>query len=349
MSPSKAITKKGLTSSSILKLQIKEETEKRKLMTQFISDHLVDGVDFGKIHIVSRAKCPDYYNCKNSNHFSKNTLFKSGSEKFMSLLHLRATFRKDIDTWGMFGSTNGTICYICELTGPNGLVVGEGRGAATLQEEQTANKVVKLAAKRAQMDAILRTGGLSDYFTQDLDDESQRTEKTVTAQGSRIVYITEKQLNFLKILLNQKGKTEKEILEYYKIDSMEKIPIDKASKMIERLQTLSVTANVTPPKKEEPVGGSGGSSHAPAGGVLAIAPADKPTIKDELIGKKEEKKEEKVPAANYEIAWVKARFSQFVDAKIMSLADRESIDFMTHDEYLDLKGKFNNHYEPKTN
>lgn len=332
MTAPKAITKSTRSASSLLKLQIKEETEKRKLLTEFIGNHLVDGVDYGKIHIMPKSKCPSPYDCKIEYHYSKNTLFKSGSEKFMSLFHLRAAFRKDTDTWEMFGNTNGTICYICELIGPNGTVVGEGRGSATLGEEQTSNKVVKLAAKRAQMDAILRTGGLSDYFTQDLEDASQVAPKIVDTTGQKINYATPKQIDFLKALIRLKGKSEKEILAYYKVDAFEKIPFENTSNMIKKLQSLP-NAGTTQSKPEKPL------------------EEKKPDIKAELQGVKpveapkvEEKKEDNPPAANFEIAWMKVRFSKLLEAKILKIEDRDNLEFISHKEFLAIKDKYNAKY-----
>ncbi len=146
------------------------ETRRRKVLTEFIKNHMVEGVDFGKIHI--KRDCQDKYNCKVESHFSKPSLFKPGSEKFSSLMKLRPVFRRDDETWEMYGKRPGLVCYKCELIDQKGKVVGEGRGAANLAEKTgwTENNAVKIAQKRAQIDAVLRTGGLSDFFTQDLED-----------------------------------------------------------------------------------------------------------------------------------------------------------------------------------
>lgn len=146
-----------------LQIRISEETEQRKMITEFISNHMKDGVDYGKIKIKTR----DGREVE-----SKPSLFKPGSEKFCSLFHFRPTFERDNDTWEMTGKTPGLFCYKCELVASNGAVVGEGRGTALLNEKSgwTVNNAVKIAEKRAQIDAVLRTGGLSDFFTQDLED-----------------------------------------------------------------------------------------------------------------------------------------------------------------------------------
>jgi hypothetical protein len=153
-------------------------SEQRKVLTRFIKQHLVEGSDYGKIHI--KRDCNNKYRCSDPYHFSKDCLFKAGSEKFLGLLRLKPTFRKDDETWEMLGRPPGVLCLICTLLTVNGEIVGEGRGIRDVQKDQgDYNKAVKLAQKSSQLDAILRTGCLSDVFTQDLDsDEGTVPEKT---------------------------------------------------------------------------------------------------------------------------------------------------------------------------
>jgi len=146
---------------------------------------MVKGVDFGGIHI--NKTCQNKYSCKIESHFSKPSLFKPGSEKFCSLFHLKLRFAKDNETWEMSGNQKGLYCYTCKLYDKNGLFVGEGRGVSDINEKRgwTVNNAVKIAQKRAQVDAILRTGSLSDFFTQDIEDASQRGEGNQVGQTSQ--------------------------------------------------------------------------------------------------------------------------------------------------------------------
>lgn len=171
MEPQTQIIKKEQTAQIItttedLKLRIKEETDQRALITEFISSHMKSGVDYGTIKFTTKSGVEKE---------SKPSLFKPGSEKFCSLLHLRPVFERDNDTWEMSGKVSGLFTYKCQLLSNNGMVVGEGRGAAKLTEKMgwTENNAIKIAEKRAQIDAVLRTGGLSDFFTQDLEDMSK--------------------------------------------------------------------------------------------------------------------------------------------------------------------------------
>ena len=73
----------------------------------------------------------------------------------------------------MYGpGTTGAFAYVCQLINRQGQVVGQGRGVAELRETSmtSANMAVKMAEKRAYVDAVLRAAGLSQYFTQDLED-----------------------------------------------------------------------------------------------------------------------------------------------------------------------------------
>ena len=85
----------------------------------------------------------------------------------------RARFTADLPILQMYGpGITGTFALVCELINRQGQVVGQGRGVAELRETSmtSANMAVKMAEKRAYVDAVLRAAGLSQYFTQDLED-----------------------------------------------------------------------------------------------------------------------------------------------------------------------------------
>jgi hypothetical protein len=139
-----------LEDSPDLAVQIQTETRKRELLTAYIEANMKEGMDFYKLTIQGRE--------------SKPSLSKSGSEKFLSLFALQARFKKDDQTWEMLGRPAGVICYVCELYAKHGTLVGEGRGARAVDKDRDVNKAIKMAAKSAQIDAILRTGALSLTF-----------------------------------------------------------------------------------------------------------------------------------------------------------------------------------------
>lgn len=142
-----------------LRIQMERDKEIRAIINDYIANNMVSGKDFGTININGKE--------------SKPSLFKPGAEKFCGLFKIRPTFRKDIETVEMLGNKPGIIAYICDLVDGRGRVIGEGRGSSSVDpngKDFDVNKAVKIAEKRAQIDAVLRAGGLSDFFTQDMED-----------------------------------------------------------------------------------------------------------------------------------------------------------------------------------
>jgi hypothetical protein len=141
-------------SASSLRQAVAVEQEKRQIIKDFVKSQLIEGTDFMVLPFGGNKK---------------PTLLKPGAEKILSLFSLSATFEKDTDTWEMLGAQPGQVAYLCKLF--KGTVeVAQGRGVAVVGEKgRDANSTVKIAEKRAKMDACLALG-FSDYFTQDLDD-----------------------------------------------------------------------------------------------------------------------------------------------------------------------------------
>jgi hypothetical protein len=160
---------------ALLEGKIAHWTQMRVLLTDYIRQHMQEGIDYYTLMIGGKV--------------SKPSLSKAGSEKFLSLFNLQAQFRKDEETWEMLGHPAGVLCYVCALYTKSGEFVGEGRGAREVAKDKDINKAIKMAQKSAQIDAILRTGSLSDYFTQDVEDQTAPEALTVTQQKKRIVVL----------------------------------------------------------------------------------------------------------------------------------------------------------------
>ena len=163
----------------------------------------------------------DYYTIK-----GKKSLGKAGAEKLASIYQLVATFVKDKETMESFRGINGLVAYVCNLTRNNGLV-GQGRGAAILKDNgNDANKTIKMSQKSAFIDGVIRSTGLSDIFTQDIenmattstDNASEDENKQLLAEIPSKQYganyqpemITEKQKKFLTTLIFEHVNGEKE-------------------------------------------------------------------------------------------------------------------------------------------
>lgn len=232
-----------------LQVMVDQATEERRILTRYINQHMVKGTDYAPIHI--KKDCLNKYNCKNKHHYSKDNLTKAGAEKIKDLLKLYPDFKRDDDTWEMAGSKPGLFCYRCILLTQDQKPAGVGLGACDVSEKNgNMNNAIKIAKKRAFVDAILTTGSLSDFFTQDLEEVSVDEDRPIIPQEMGDAKVTENneysngrvtknQISFVKSLLVKKGYTEKELFLKYEITDMSQLTRTQASTIIENLLKLS--------------------------------------------------------------------------------------------------------------
>src|SRR5262245_27168897 len=168
-----------LDDPAALQTQLARYSEARDVLVRWLFAHLVAGVDYMLIHRKvgprgQKTECPQRADAQSPACAvcgGKATLCKPGSEKMCGLLQLRPRFRRDVDAWEMLGAEPGLVTLVCELTTAAGVVVAEGRGARHRDQDfGDVNKTLKMAQKSAQTDAVLRCAGLSEIFTQDLED-----------------------------------------------------------------------------------------------------------------------------------------------------------------------------------
>lgn len=145
--------------------RVTESMTKINQFQQVIQSQLVDGHDYGAAFHGS----------------SKPSLLKPGAEKILMLLGLSSEYEiiekiQDYEE-GFFAYT-----IRCVLT-KDGQVITEGLGHCNSKEKKyesdkqdkfmLGNTCLKMAKKRAQVDAALTVGSLSNIFTQDLEDMAQ--------------------------------------------------------------------------------------------------------------------------------------------------------------------------------
>ncbi|MBT4131217.1 MAG: hypothetical protein HOE44_10910 [Candidatus Marinimicrobia bacterium] len=132
----------------------------RNTLMEWIRSSLVEGRDYGSIMIKGLR--------------SKPTLLKAGSEKIIAMLGLIARFPnlKEYEDAVLDGKTLTYIILKCELHNQIGEVIGEGVGARSIeiQDNGDLNKSLKMSAKSAMIDATLRCAGISEIFTQDIEE-----------------------------------------------------------------------------------------------------------------------------------------------------------------------------------
>jgi hypothetical protein len=157
---------KTIKESLVTRLEPQEQDLKEanlvlSILDKYIQTKLVQDVDYGKIPY-----------CGN-----KDILFKSGAEKLCRLFKLRPKFEL-IDSIVDYEKNLFHYHYRCSLF-RDGELVGESDAIANSKEKKfnrkgfdysVINLVVKMAQKRALVGTVLIVCGVSNYFTQDLED-----------------------------------------------------------------------------------------------------------------------------------------------------------------------------------
>lgn len=173
-----------------LQMALKIRKTNRDNLMQWVRDALIEGTDFGRIHVMPKNKCAKGNNCTNQYHYSKPCLWKAGAEKVVGMLGLRAEWPDlaDARQQAMQPSCTSVILR-CHLVNPDGVIVSEGIGGRGMNDDYgQINKVFKMAKKSSLIDAVLNACGLSEVFTQDIvDDDRKETiyETTLDEDGVR--------------------------------------------------------------------------------------------------------------------------------------------------------------------
>jgi hypothetical protein len=158
--------------------------ENRQALITWVREALVEGVDYGKIHAKKKSECshrgpPGCTPQNEPSHWSKDSLRKPGAEKICGMLGVTATFPtiKDYEQAALGGIPIESIILRCHLLLADGSVAADGIGARNVKEDYgDLNKALKMACKSAHIDATLRMAGLSEIFTQDIEDMKMGAE-----------------------------------------------------------------------------------------------------------------------------------------------------------------------------
>lgn len=168
--------------SEQMKIGLEEYADRRKTFRQWLLCQLKPGIHYGIppgcepkydkdgnlmvwMKGGSRAVSPDQWQHKPS-------LYQSGADFIIDLMSLRAEFAADLGAWEMLGKPEGKMVYKCQLfLRSSGELIGEGIGARTIGDKGgDLNNGVKMACKCAKVAAVINAYGLSDLFTQDIED-----------------------------------------------------------------------------------------------------------------------------------------------------------------------------------
>lgn len=157
--------------------------ENRRTLMEWVASSLKVGHDFGQIHTTKKLDCHRKGPAPGGTctpqlepwHWSKPSLWKPGAEKICGMLGVRPVFdaltadeRQQLAP-GMPGDSIVLRCRLVSAT--TGLELAQGLGARSITKDYgDVNKALKMAEKSAHIDACLRMAGLSEVFTQDLED-----------------------------------------------------------------------------------------------------------------------------------------------------------------------------------
>ena len=202
-------------------------------MDRFIETVLVSGADYGIIP-----------------HCSKPTLLKSGAEKVLNYLGLIA---RTVITNRMEDFVEGFFSYEVKifLVDYNGVVKGEGVGICNSREPRylknngfaVANTVLKMAKKRALVDATLNVGALSARFTQDVEDMNLGEDNTQPQQPKMDKPASQKQLAYLTKLMLESNTSSaalnRHVKEVYGIEDYHQATAAIVSELIAKFQAAA--------------------------------------------------------------------------------------------------------------
>lgn len=232
---------KPMTTSGARGLTVEEAKLFDDEMNRFIDTVLIAGVDYGIIP-----------SCK------KPTLLKSGAEKILNYLGLiaRTEISNRVEDYNIGFFSYEAKVYLIDY---NGVVKGEGIGITNTREGKYAktngyavqNTVLKMAKKRALVDAALNVGNLSARFTQDVEDMNiepdsvggKNPEDLKNGNKSKTERpVTQKQLKFLETLMSQHNTSPEAINKYtmntWGIDDYKKISGVQCSQLIDKFKAL---------------------------------------------------------------------------------------------------------------
>ena len=229
---------KPVTASGARGLTVEEAKSFDDEMNRFIDTVLIAGVDYGIIP-----------------HCNKPSLLKSGAEKILNYMGLiaRTEIVNRVEDYNIGFFSYEAKVYLIDY---NGVVKGEGVGITNTREGKYAksngysvqNVVLKMAKKRALVDAVLNVGNLSARFTQDVEDMNiepsnvgGKNLEELKPKASASKPATKKQITFLEKLMNEAGTSVEALNRYvkqnYDVEEYRQATSLIVSELIEKFQS----------------------------------------------------------------------------------------------------------------
>jgi len=232
---------------------LERRRQNRAALMRWVKAAMVEGVDFGCI--------------QTKRGLSKPSLWKPGAEKICGMLGIIVRYPTlgEYESAVLSGVDVKRIILRCELVDGFGNVVASGVGARSLEQDfGDLNKAMKMAEKSAHIDATLRVAGLSEVFTQDIEDmpgmkdmkdmkdmkAPQRVEeKTMEQEGAaEIRAISLNQEFFLSEKILELGLDESRVLDWLRrathgrVSKFCQIPLPSYAKVMAKLDNFATAA-----------------------------------------------------------------------------------------------------------
>lgn len=214
-----------------LAISLAEAKERIDILEQFVKEMMKEGLDYGMIE-----------------GFRKPTLLKPGAEKLCDIFgfskHVNIVNR--IENW-----EEGIFAYEVKVTlvsKQTGYMEAEGIGTCNNKEQSfidqdpfsLVNTLLKMAKKRALIDAVLSATRASGLFTQDVEDLPKAISQTKGGDAPA----TNKQLQMIFRTvseLNMRPEVAKEMMQMmFQVDHSTKLTKQQASSFIQDLLLLKI-------------------------------------------------------------------------------------------------------------
>ncbi|MCX7904957.1 MAG: hypothetical protein N2486_10675 [Caloramator sp.] len=189
---------------SLTEKLIEKEIEQFKLIQNFIKSQMKEGEDYGKI-----PGSP------------KPSLFKPGAEKLCNLygFTINVDILEKVENW-----KEGFFYYLCKCSlrsKKTGEIISEGLGSCNSKETKFAkqnpytivNTILKMAKKRALIDATLSATRTSGIFTQDIEDMEEMlvTDENIEIKEDKVDYATQNQKNYIAKLAKDRNINDEDL------------------------------------------------------------------------------------------------------------------------------------------
>lgn len=152
-------------STEVVAAVLERRGANRAKLIEWVRANLKEGSDYGVIK-------------------QRKSLWKAGAEKISGMLGLQVSWPDLHEELDRLRGGVEIMFLSCELL-RDGIVQAQGAGARRVNDDDGDwNKAIKMCKKSAMIDAVLNVAGLSEVFTQDVDENLDREAISEAAQNA---------------------------------------------------------------------------------------------------------------------------------------------------------------------